>query len=285
MVHVDTDALGGIWDRGDGRPQQRGLNLVVDVVLDNCSPLEVVLFGSGARGELGVASDLDVLVVLADLVEPRRALSFRIEETIAYHPRVEIVVATEREVRDASTSLASVLRTASEEGVVLYRRGERLPYAPQPRPPVVAGPRLAGPAVVDEASVIGQRAARALYRAEISGGAEWSECMRTELAGSARKAVEFAFQSVIVAAGRRPRAWKDPAGLAAEAAAVCDDMPVLDAGALSRAANYYAGTAYPEYPSPSRHDALEALDLARQVVPWAEAVRDARAQALGCGAA
>ena len=88
MVHVDTDVLGGTWDRGDGWPQQRGLDLVLDVVLDNCSPLEVLLFGSGARGELGVASDLDLLVVFAELVEPRRALSFCIEETVGYHPRV-----------------------------------------------------------------------------------------------------------------------------------------------------------------------------------------------------
>ena len=94
-------------------------------------------------------------------------------------------------------------------------------------------------------------------------------CVQTEMAGKALKAVEFALEAAIVAAGRRPRAWKDPAALAAEAGAVSTGMPALDPGALARAANHNTGTAYPGYPAPSAPEAAEALELARQIVPWA----------------
>ena len=73
-------------------------------------------------------------------------------------------------------------------------------------------------------------------------------CGQTEMAGKALKAVEFALEAAIVAAGRRPRAWKDPAALAAEAGAVSTGMPALDPGALARAANHNTGTAYPGLP-------------------------------------
>lgn len=64
----------------------------------------------------------------------------------------------------------------------------------------------------------------------------------TEIAGAARKAVEYALQTAIVAAGRRPHAWKDPAGLAGEAEAAGARLPAVKEGALARAANHYTGT-------------------------------------------
>ena len=73
-------------------------------------------------------------------------------------------------------------------------------------------------------------------------------CGQTEMAGKALKAVEFALEAAIVATGRRPRAWKDPAALAAEAGAVSTGMPALDPGALARAANHNTEAAYPGLP-------------------------------------
>ena len=56
----------------------------------NCSPAEVVLFGSGARDELGTTGDVDLLVVLADgdPADPRR-VGFDIREGIGYEPRAD----------------------------------------------------------------------------------------------------------------------------------------------------------------------------------------------------
>ena len=66
------------------------------------------------------------------------------------------------------------------------------------------------------------------------------------------------------------RAWKDPAGLAAEAKAASTGMPVLDADALARAANYYTGSAYPGYPAPSSAEFVNLRRFPRTV----EAVQD-----------
>ena len=103
-------------------------------------------------------------------------------------------------------------------------------------------------------------------------------CDRTRIAGLARKALEFALQAVIVCAGRRPHAWKDPAGLAAEARAAGAAVPAIEPGALERAGKHYTGQAFPGDPGPSEEEMREALELANLIVPWAqETVRTSHA--------
>ena len=50
--------------RYDGLTLREALPSVVDEVVAACDPVEVILFGSVARGEDGPDSDLDLLVVL-----------------------------------------------------------------------------------------------------------------------------------------------------------------------------------------------------------------------------
>ena len=75
------------------------------------------MFGSTAWGEPHDSSDLDLLVVLADgdPADPWRT-RLAISDTIGYEPPVDVLAALEQEVRKAARRLASVLRTASEEG-------------------------------------------------------------------------------------------------------------------------------------------------------------------------
>ena len=129
------------WDRGDGQPDPQHLDDTIADILDACRPhrpVEIILFGSGARGELTPTSDADLLVVLAD-----RDQEFAKPVTIAFsvmdghEPRVDIIVAFQHEVRDAVRSLTSILRTAREEGVPVYRDDRHQPYALRPRPPAV----------------------------------------------------------------------------------------------------------------------------------------------------
>ena len=265
---------GATWNRGDGQPDRRRLDEALDKVLECCRPVEVILFGSAARGELQSTSDIDLLVVLAD-GDPAdaRCVAVTISDAIGYAPRADVNLAFEAGVRRGARSLAGVLRVACEEGVVLYRRGRRYAYAPRSRPPAAPESSLDPAAVCEEADRLWERAREELGLAE-----EWlamaeSPETRTSLAGCARKAVELALQSGIVRRGRRPRAWKDPAGLASEAEAAGMVLPPVDRGALERAANYYTGRVYPFYPSPSADEAFEALELARRLVPWAAAPR------------
>ena len=256
------------WNRGDGQPDRHRLDEALDEVLQRCNPVEIVLFGSGARGELGETSDIDLLVVLAggDPADPG-STSFEIGAAIGYQPRADIVVAFEHDVREAAMSLTSVLRTAREEGVPLYQRGRRLAYAPRSRPEATGDTDADSNRAGEEARQLSDRAKRKLDWAEMFAE-HHDPCALTETAGAARKAIELALQAAIVAAGRRPRSWKDPAGLAVEAKAAGTGMPVLDTDALARAANYYTGRAYSGYPAPSSVEATEALELARRIVPW-----------------
>ena len=48
------------WSRGDGQPDRRRLDLARDRVLSHYRPVEVILFGSEARGELQQTSDIDL---------------------------------------------------------------------------------------------------------------------------------------------------------------------------------------------------------------------------------
>ena len=262
------------WNRGDGQPDPTRLDEALDRVLQVCSPVEVVLFGSAARGELGENSDIDLLVVLADgdPADPRR-IQLNICEAIGYRPRADVVVAFKEDVRKAARSLAGVLRTAREEGVALYRQGRKQAYEPRQRPEPIdtdedrQTARWEAERLWQHAQTKLQMAEACVRSAESSGTLDWYQA--TQVAGDARKAVELALQAVIVAAGRRPRAWKDPAGLASEAQAAGATVPAVDPGALERAANHYTGSVYPGYPSPSAAEALEALELARRIVPWA----------------
>ena len=53
-------------NHGDGQPDRRRLDEALERILEHCCPVEVIAFGSAARGELQDSSDIDLLVVLAD---------------------------------------------------------------------------------------------------------------------------------------------------------------------------------------------------------------------------
>ena len=93
------------WNRGDDQPDRRRLDEALDRILEHCRPVEVILFGSAARGELQDSSGIDLLVVLADgdSAEPER-MCFDICEAIGCQPRADVAVAFEKEVREAASA-------------------------------------------------------------------------------------------------------------------------------------------------------------------------------------
>ena len=162
------------WNRGDGQPDHRRLDEALDRVLEHCRPVEVILFGSAARGELQETSDIDLLVVLADgdPADPRR-LGVDICQAIGYDPRADVTLAFEENVRRGARRLASVLRVACEEGVVLYRRGQRHAYAPRARAPARAERCVDRAAIRGEADWLWEHAREALGLAIRRLAAEW----------------------------------------------------------------------------------------------------------------
>lgn len=102
------------------------LDRIVQVIVDEVDPIEVVLFGSAARHETTPSSDFDLLVVMPD--GTRRsgvagALHQALYESIPHRTHaVDIVVATPEILKRSRGASWSVLDTAPREGIALYRR-------------------------------------------------------------------------------------------------------------------------------------------------------------------
>ena len=101
-------------------PQAQVLDRIVDRVSAVAQPQRIVLFGSGARGEIGRNSDLDLLVIVRGQVH-RRALAQEIYRNLrGIAVPVDIIVATEQDVVQYGDRVGTILRPALREGVTIY---------------------------------------------------------------------------------------------------------------------------------------------------------------------
>jgi len=96
---------------------------LLDGVVAHFDPIRVILFGSRARGEAGVDSDIDLLVVLDDEAPPEK-LGWRsaFEARRHFHRAVDIVPCRRRWFDDKRTVVGSLAHMAAEDGLVLYER-------------------------------------------------------------------------------------------------------------------------------------------------------------------
>ena len=98
------------------------VRIMVDRIIAQFDPLQVILFGSRARGTAGPGSDVDLLVVLSD-VRDRRRTTIEIRRALGDLPvSKDIVVTTPREIEQRGRLVGSILLPALEEGKVLYER-------------------------------------------------------------------------------------------------------------------------------------------------------------------
>lgn len=86
------------------------------------NPLRIILFGSHARGEAGPDSDIDLLVVLPEVANKRKA-AVDIRRALADFPACkDVIVTTPDEISRRGNLVGDVLRPALKEGKVLYER-------------------------------------------------------------------------------------------------------------------------------------------------------------------
>jgi predicted nucleotidyltransferase len=91
-------------------------------IVELVHPVKIILFGSYASGDATADSDLDLLVI-QDRVESKRRASVALWRALRDIPlSKDIVVATPEEYDFYRHEPGSVMRTASEKGVVLYAR-------------------------------------------------------------------------------------------------------------------------------------------------------------------
>lgn len=98
------------------------IKVMTERIVQRFDPLRIILFGSRARGEVGPDSDVDLLVVLPDVVDKRRA-AIEIRRALVDLPVAkDIIVTTPEEIARRSRLVGTVLRPALREGRVLYER-------------------------------------------------------------------------------------------------------------------------------------------------------------------
>lgn len=101
---------------------QAAIETMVHRIVERFHPLRVVLFGLHARGTATSQSDVDLLVVLADVKDKRRA-TVEIRRALGDLPvSKDIVVTTPEEIRRRGTLAGSVLLPALAEGRIVYEQ-------------------------------------------------------------------------------------------------------------------------------------------------------------------
>ncbi len=96
------------------------VSLMVARIVERFQPDRIVLFGSRARGTANEWSDVDLLVVLRDVSDKRRA-AIEIRRVLGDLPySKDIVVTTPKEISLQGHVTGTVLHAALEEGTLIY---------------------------------------------------------------------------------------------------------------------------------------------------------------------
>lgn len=83
------------------------LSAITEQIVDNFYPLRIVLFGSQPRGDAGPGSDVDLLVVLPQVADKRKA-AIEIRRVLAHLPvSRDIIVTTPEEIPRRKSSRPS----------------------------------------------------------------------------------------------------------------------------------------------------------------------------------
>ncbi|HLE90011.1 MAG TPA: nucleotidyltransferase domain-containing protein [Anaerolineales bacterium] len=93
---------------------------VVDRIKSKFHPVQIILFGSWARGDAREDSDVDLLVVLPK-VDHKRKAAIQIGNSLSNLPiSKDIIVTTPEEIASRGNIVGNILRPALEEGKIIY---------------------------------------------------------------------------------------------------------------------------------------------------------------------
>ena len=98
------------------------ISTMTERIVRDFHPVQIILFGSHARGEAHPQSDVDLLVVFSELTDKRKT-AVDIRRTLADLPMAkDILVTTPEELARQRDQVGIILRAAQREGEILYER-------------------------------------------------------------------------------------------------------------------------------------------------------------------
>jgi HEPN domain-containing protein/predicted nucleotidyltransferase len=98
---------------------------MVDRLVREFQPLQIILFGSRGRADGSDSSDVDLLVVLPRVDDKRQATVAMLRALRDVPVAKDVVVTTPEEIEARGDAIGSVLRPALREGRVIYGVDER----------------------------------------------------------------------------------------------------------------------------------------------------------------
>ena len=98
------------------------IDTMVERIVARFQPARVLLFGSHARGTADAWSDVDLLVVMEEVADKRRA-AVEMRRALSDLPvSKDIVVTTPEEIARRGKVIGSLLRAALRDAKVIYER-------------------------------------------------------------------------------------------------------------------------------------------------------------------
>lgn len=96
------------------------LREMTERIVNVAKPARVLLFGSAVTGKMTKDSDLDVLVIMRGTIHRRQMAQTIYRNLHGLNIAIDIVVATEADVKKFGKRNGSVLKPALQSGRVLY---------------------------------------------------------------------------------------------------------------------------------------------------------------------
>lgn len=100
--------------------EQAHIDEAVRRIAEAVQPLQIILFGSAARGDTHPGSDVDVLVVMPEGTNRLRTARDLCQRMVGVGVPVDIVVATPDDLRRYGDTVGYIHRTALREGQAVY---------------------------------------------------------------------------------------------------------------------------------------------------------------------
>lgn len=96
---------------------------LLDAVVAYFNPLQVILFGSHARGDAGPETDHDLLVIVDDDTPPKKLrLEAGFDARRGYRHPADVVPCRESTFRRRARMPGTLCHAAATEGIVVYER-------------------------------------------------------------------------------------------------------------------------------------------------------------------